>query len=265
MFKAVLFSMVFSLFVVQSAPPLPPVTMPEIREGESRELKVTHSFKGKAGRGQKMTMNFAAKRIKTRVVWKGEGAAKYLVYERDEILQNKCRAVHTFNFKPRDELVLRSYERVISAPGGKTVQKLYFDFTISSLGYPPVLLHPFILELAFRSFDMTPGAKRTFNLWLGEAVVLLMHTNVEGIETIDLPNEKGVRCYRISMKPDFSEDFGAFANRVLSPLIPDYTFWMKADGSKVLVKYVGPMGQVSPVGAPTETHELLSYIPGKGG
>lgn len=240
-----------------------PINVPDLLEGEVRVSKVTTSNKDKFTASQQMTLAMAANRIESRVHWDGQGAERFLVYTRTETLNNKCIAVSTFTHLPGKFLKLKSFEKVVTSPSGKSVQKEFYDFTDPTLKYPPVLVHPFTLEIAFKSFDIKPGSQRKFALWLNSAAVLNMEAVVVGPDVIDLPNEKKVKCVKIQMKPNFTQDFGAFANKMITPLVPDYSFWIRTDGSKCFVKYVGPMGQISPVNAPTETHEMVSFTPGK--
>ena len=242
-----------------------PIPVPQILEGETRALRVQISHKDKLSESQKLTLGSAAKQVETLAHWEGEGAGRRLIYTRKELLNNGCIAEHVFTFLPGYKLRMKNAKKTITSPSGKAIQTEFYDFTDPVMKYPSVLAHPFTLELAFRTFDFTPGSRRAFNIWLNPAAILRMETVTKGIEEIELPGGKKMKCYRIDMSPNLTADFGALANRLLKPLIPDYIFWVSVDGMHPVVKYSGPMGQISPVGAPNEVHELLSYNPGKGG
>ena len=252
------------LFAVLTAtrPAPTPISVPKIPEGETRVLKVTVSHKEKMSPGQILSLNASARQIETRVHWEGTGADRYLVYQRTELLNNNCTAKYIFTFLPGAELKMKNLDKTITAPGGKVVQKEFYDYTEPLLKYPPILAHPFTLEVAFRSFDLTPGSRRAFNLWLAPNMIMNMETVVGGIETVTLSNGKQYKCYRIEMIPNFVDTFGALTDKLIRPIVPGYTFWLSAEGTHPLVKYSGPMGQVSPIGAPTETHEMVNYTPG---
>lgn len=255
---------VFLIGVVTAGAPAPvPIETPDLKDGETRVLKVSVSYDGKMSREQTRLLNFTPRKAVNRVRWEGEGAERHPVTTRVEYLKNGCVTAHTFVFMSGKNLKLKSIERVTKSPDGEVIERRYFDLAHPVFEYPEVMLHPFILEIAFRSFELKPGKHRCFYLWLDPVNVLKMVTTVKGTEDVELPDGKTVKAYRMEMKPDFSEEFGSFANRLLGPIVPDYTFWLSAEPPHQLVKYVGPLGHVKPIGAPTETHELISYSPGE--
>ncbi len=255
---------VFLIGIMAASAPAPkPVDVPELNDGEKRVLKVNISYDGKISEEQNRVLQFAPRKAVSGVQWEGEGAERRLVTTRVEYLKNGCVTTHTFHFLPGRHLKLKSIERITKGPDGKVIERRFFDLAHSVFKYPEVMLHPFILEIAFRSFELKPGKRRCFHLWLDPVNVLKMVTTVKKPEEVKLPDGGVVKAYRLEMKPDFSEEFGSFANRLLEPVVPDYTFWIRAESPHVMVKYTGPLGQVKPIGAPTETHELISYKPGE--
>jgi len=260
-----IFSVILLSVLAASRPAPTPISVPKIPEGEVRVLKVALSHKEKLSPGQIITFNGSAKQIETRIHWEGQGADKYLVYTRAETLNNNCISKYVLTFFPGPELKMKNLDKTVTTPGGKVVQREYYDFSDPALKYPPILLHPFTLEIAFRSFEPTPGNRRAFNLWLNPMAVLKMEAVVGNTEEVTLSNGKKYKCYRIEMLPNIAEDFGVFADKLFRPLAPSYVFWLSAEGSHPLVKYSGPMGQVSFVNAPIETHEMVSYTAGEGG
>ena len=242
-----------------------PIKIPKLLEGETRVSKVTIKHKAKLSRSQQLTLNSAAKRIESRVHWEGQGAGRHLVLSEIAILHGGCKAKITFTFLPGNELKIKHFETILTSPSGKVIGRAFFDLTDPVLQYPPFLVHPATLDLVFRTFEYKTGNRRKFDLWLGPNAILSMETRVGKIEEVALPGGKKMKCYRLEMKPDLAEDFGVFVSKLLSPLLPDYTFWINAKAPHYVVKYRGPMGQVSPMGAPTETHELIKYTPGGGG
>jgi len=255
-------SLLMLAVVTASTPVSGPIETPNLKDGEERVLKITVSYDGKMSEGQNRLLAFASRKAVSRLHWEGEGPGRRLVSTRVDYLKNGCVAKHTFFFKPGRYLKLESIERVTRSPDGNVIEQGYFNLADPVFRYPEVMLHPFILELAFRSFELKPGRRRCFYLWLDTSNVLKMVLTVKDTENVELPDGKVVRAYRMEMKPDFSDEFGSFANRLLEPIVPDYTFWISAEPPHLMVKYVGPLGQVKPIGAPTEKHELVGYTPG---
>ena len=241
---------------------IPPIDMPSILEGESRVSKVTINYKGKMSPTQVLEFGEAAKLSETSVHWEGEGPDKHLVYTRMEKLNNECEFKHVFVFLPGKLFRMKHYENVMTAPNGEIIQREFYNFATQQAKYPEVMAHPFTLDLAFRTFDLRKGAKRNFNLWLSASTVFEMETVVTGIEEVEMPDGKKVKCYRLDMIPDFAKVYGAFINRLIRPLVPEFIFWIDCEAPHIVLKYNGPLGQVNPVGGPTETQLLVSYFPG---
>lgn len=242
-----------------------PIGMTAVLEGESRTSKVTVSYKGKMSFTQVLEFGEAAKRVEDRAHWEGEGAQRYLVYTRIEKLNNNCEFKHVFTFLPGKLFKMKNYENTMTAEDGELVRHEFYNFNSKTMKYPDVMAHPFTLDLALRTFDLKIGARRYFHLWLSPTTVFKMETVVTGVEEIGIPNGNKVKCWRIEMTPDFADAYGAFVNRIIRPLVPEFLFWVRCEAPHFVVKYNGPLGQVNPVGGPTETQELINYSPGKGG
>ena len=242
-----------------------PISMPNIREGEVRTSKVSVLYKGKMSPTQVLEFGEAANYVESRATWEGEGPQRRLVYTRTEKLNNNCEFKHVFTFLPGNLFKMQQYENTMTASDGEIVQRELYSFSSKARKYPEVMAHPFTIDILLRTFDLKPGTRRYFHLWLSPTTVFKMETVVTGIEEVGALNGKKVRCCRIKMAPDFTATYGALVNSIIRPLVPEFIFWVQCEEPHIVIKYRGPLGQVNPVGGPTETQELINYYPGKGG
>jgi hypothetical protein len=181
--------------------------------------------------------NFTEKRL----FWVGEGPDRRLRFTRNGTLNNKCYCRTEFNFAPGEHLLLKNMKRVYTAPSDVVVRDEYVVFDDPFLNHPQDLCHPWTIEIAYRSMDHTPGVSRNFNLWMGPGMILKMKTEVGDLETMTLYDGRKVE------------------GLIIQPIVPRYTWWIEEKGHHSLIRYRGPLGQVSFLGAPVEVHDILPY------
>ena len=136
------------------------------------------------------------------------------------------------------------------------VRDEYFLVADPFFNNPQNLCHPFTLELAYRGMDLEVGNSRHFHLWMGRGATIKMVTRVEGLETLNLEDGSSVQCHRLEMSPDLVEYVGVMG-KLIQPIVPHYTWWLKEEKPHSQVRYRGPLGQINVIGAPVEVHDLL--------
>lgn len=186
--------------------------------------------------------------------WQGEGDRRRLVYRRSETLFNGGSGRWTFEFMPGDHLVLGRFEHTLSSPGGKLLRRENFSLRDPAFGYPDHLLHPNVMEFAFRGLPLRAGQSYRFSVFLNPLIIYEMEVKVVGREPLDTLLGRR-ECWKLEMVSS-SANYQGLSGMLLQRLSPTYTFWLLDQGSHPLVRYEGPLGIVEGVKPMKQVHEL---------
>jgi len=247
-----------------------PFGLPPLPEDEVRESVIFYK-EGEVGLediavSQRMLYWEAPSALKFHVYWTGEGEERRPEITLLEERHNGTTAFYTFLFKPGDRLIMEGFNKKVTDPSGKEVQREYRNFSHPLSDYPDDLFHVYTLEYALRGMDFnSPGLERRFSLWVPPGAVVPMIARVKGLETITLKDGTTWPCCRVEIGPDMVEFLGPILGRIIRPFLATYTFWYDTRGTHPLIKYVGPRGKVNTGGAPTEIYETTSLTPYPGG
>lgn len=235
---------------------------PMVPDGEVRHYKVYYEgldiskMKGKS-LSERIMINEAAKHFNGYYFWKGTGQDRHLEYHRRQVLNNGNKTFYRIAFMPGEKLIMDSVEEIVTLPGGEEIRHQKYQVNHPFFEFPDDIMHPYVIETAFRGMPLEVGYERRFFVWINPQSLAPMSVKVEKIETIEA--EAGTyECYKLIMKPQLDELAGSIAGRILSGLIPDYTFWLSTTPPHTYVRYAGPLGEGNTMNAPTEIHEMVS-------
>lgn len=236
-----------------------PFKVPKLPSKEVRKMKVSMEppdalIKTKAFSAKLLLLE--APKTMTVTLEKGiEGGKAIYTLTNESRLNNGAKSVMTFTFLAEGNLRLRHSYLEIKSPNGKLMRKEFIDYTNPQFRYPKDMLHPMMIDVAFRSMDYTSGKKYSFDLWLTSFNVLTMDIKIKGKEKVKVPAGE-FDCYKIEMLPNLEALLGKTLNRLVKPFVPKFRFWVNSKGNHQLVKSEGRMG---PVAAPLQRFELISY------
>lgn len=236
-----------------------PVSTPVGNAGEVRVYQVSYLDPTydpeEAGGIQALVHHESPALYQVEAQWQGEGQARHWVYRRTEYLFTGAVGRWTFEFLPGPHLVLNRFEHTIATPAGKLLRREAYSLRAPELGYPEHLLHPNVLEFAFRGLSFQTGQRVNLSVFLNPQVIYAMEVKVAGRET--LPTRFGPQeCWKVEMRSG-PANYQGVAGLILQGLSPTYTFWFLTAGSHPLIRYEGPLGIVEGVRPMKQVHELV--------
>ena len=235
-----------------------PAPIPPVPEGEVRIYRVYYpdpNFDPETQAGIQALVHHESPQVfRVEANWQGEGKERHLVYRRSETLFNGGSGQWTFEFIPGPHLVLDRFEHTLASPAGKLLRRESFALRDPELGYPDHLLHPNVMEFAFRGLKFQPGQTDKLSVFLSPLLIYEMEVKVAGKEMVD--SALGRReCWKVEMVSG-SANYQGLSGLLLQRLSPTYTFWLLAEGSHPLIRYQGPLGIVEGVKPMKQIHEL---------
>lgn len=190
--------------------------------------------------GSRLMHNESSKSFSEWAEWQSGALGKVLIVTRDAISYGDTRSFNRFFLRVTPKgLVMLKFERRWNAPDGSLLRIWDFDFTDSSVKYPPDTFHHMLMPWLARSLDYNSLSPVYFNAWLDTTMVYPMYFQVEGTEKVTV-SAGTFECYKVVAKLDKAKLDDVIA-KLLGRTMPRYTYWMEKGGTHGLVKLQWPI------------------------